>query len=208
MPCFKRRPSRRAVLEASVGLGLVLAVLLTCRFSSFAAVAASVRADTLRLHVQANSNAPDDQLLKLRVRDAVLEAAGRLFGGEADKAAALEVARASLPQLQMTAEKAVAEAGSTLPVRVYLTNMYFGTTHYADFTLPSGRYDAVRVELGAHAGKNWFCVLYPGLCLPAAEGEAAYPTAGEQQLIEGEGSPYEIRFAALEWWQRVTGGAN
>ena len=72
----KFAPPRRAVLEASVGLGLLLAVLLTCRFSSFAAVAASVRADTLRLHVQANSNGPDDQLLKFRVRDAVLETAG------------------------------------------------------------------------------------------------------------------------------------
>lgn len=197
-------PSRRAVLEASVGLGLLLAVLLTCRFSSFAAVAASVRADTLRLHVQANSNAPEDQLLKLRVRDAVLETAGRLFGGEADKEAALAAARAGLPALQMTAERAVAEAGSKLPVRVYITNMYFDTTSYTDFTLPAGRYDAVRVELGAHAGRNWFCVLYPGLCLPAAEGEAAYPSAAEQQLIT-EGSPYEIRFAALEWWERVSG---
>ena len=166
----KFAPPRRAVLEASVGLGLLLAVLLTCRFSSFAAVAASVRADTLRLHVQANSHGPDDQLLKFRVRAAVLETAGRLFGGEADKAAALEVARASLPQIQMAAETAGAEAGSSLPVRVYVTNMYFDTTGYADFTLPAGRYDAVRVELGAHAGKNWFCELYPGLSLPAAGG--------------------------------------
>ena len=104
-------------------------------------------------------------------------------------------------------QQSLAEAGSSLPVRVYVTNMYFDTTGYADFTLPAGRYDAVRVELGAHAGKNWFCVLYPGLCLPAAGGEAAYPTAAEQQLIQ-EGSPYEIRFAALEWWERVSGQAD
>ena len=57
-----------------------------------------------------------------------------------------------------------------------------------------------RAEIG-------FCVLYPGLCLPAAGGQAAYPTAAEQQLIQ-EGSPYEIRFAALEWWERVSGQAD
>lgn len=192
----------RGVAEWSVGLGLVLAVLLTCRFSSFAAVAASVRADTLRLHVQANSDAPDDQLLKLIVRDAMLEEAGRLFGTEADKAGAVELARASLPALQLAAERAVAQAGSTLPVKVYLTNMYFGTTCYSDFTLPAGRYDALRVELGAHAGKNWFCVLYPGLCLPAAGEPAVYPTSAEQELIEN-GGRYEVRFAALELWQRL-----
>lgn len=199
---MRKLKNRRGVAEWSVGLGLVLAVLLTCRFSSFAAVAASVRADTLRLHVQANSDAPDDQLLKLIVRDAMLEEAGRLFGHEADKAGAVELARASLPALQLAAERAVAQAGSTLPVKVYLTNMYFDTTCYSDFTLPAGRYDALRVELGAHAGKNWFCVLYPGLCLPAAGEPAVYPTSAEQELIEN-GGRYEVRFAALELWQRL-----
>ena len=197
-----KKIDRRSLIELSAGLGLLLAVLLTCGFSSFAKVAAHVRADTLRLHVQANSDSVEDQLLKLRVRDAVLAASAELWGGEQNKQQAMEQAQASLPRLQLLAEQTVAAAGSRLPVKVYLTNMYFATTRYTDFTLPAGSYDALRIELGAHAGKNWFCVLYPGLCLPAAEGEAAYPTSAEQQLVKSEG--YEIRFATLELWERWT----
>lgn len=196
----------RTLAECSVGLGFVLAVLLTCHMASFSALAASVRADTLRLHVQANSDSAADQQLKLIVRDAVLAEAARLFGGESSQAAALAKAGAALPALQRCAERAVAAAGSSQSVRVYLTNMYFDTTYYDDFTLPAGRYDALRVELGRHAGKNWFCVLYPALCLPAADCPAAYPAAAQQRLVHEPG--YEVRFAALEVWQHLTGAAK
>lgn len=77
---------------------------------------------------------------------------------------------------------------------------------YEDFTLPAGVYDALRVELGAHAGRNWFCVLYPGLCLPAAGEAAVYPTEAQQDLVEAP--RVEVRFAALEWLEHLTGEAG
>lgn len=203
-----RRPfsGRRAVLELSALLGLCLAVLLTGRCAGFAQTAGAVRRDTLRLHVQASSNTPAEQLRKLQVRDAVLREAKAVFAAAPDKTAALRAARAALPRLQLTAEQAYAAAGGApdAPVRVRLIEMYFATTRYAAATLPAGRYDALRIELGRHAGRNWFCVLYPALCLSAA-GEAGYPTEEEQALVEGG---YEIRFAALEWLQRLTGQAE
>lgn len=198
--------SRRAVLEVSALLGLCLAVLLSGRCLGFAQTAGAVRRDTLRLHVQASSNTPAEQLRKLQVRDAVLREAEILFAAAPDKTAALRTARAALPRLQLAAEMAYRAAGGApgSPVRVRLVEMYFATTRYAAATLPAGRYDALRVELGRHAGRNWFCVLYPALCLGAAEG-ASYPTEQEQALVEGG---YELRFAALEWLQRLTGQAD
>ena len=90
--------SRRAVLEVSAGLGLLLAVVLTCWMSSFCALADEVRANTLRLHVQANSDSEADQTLKLTVRDAVLEEAAALFAGAKAEADARRNAEESLPQ--------------------------------------------------------------------------------------------------------------
>ena len=199
------RPGRRALWEASLGLGLVLAVVLTCRMSSFCALADQVRENTLRLHVQANSDSAADQALKLAVRDAILEELGPRFAAAESEAQAAAIAQECLPELEDCVRRTLDAAHSELAVRVYLTEMYFDTTCYEDFTLPAGRYQALRVELGAHAGKNWFCVLYPGLCLPAAQG-AVYPTEAQQGLVESPG--VEVRFAALEWWQHLTGAAG
>ena len=203
---FHLRLSRRAALELSAGLGLLFAVVLTCWMSSFCALADEVRANTLRLHVQANSDSEADQALKLIVRDAVLEEMGPVFAAAESEAQAAAIAEESLPRLQACVERTLQEQGSSLSARVYLTEMYFDTTYYEDFTLPAGVYDALRVELGAHAGRNWFCVLYPGLCLPAAGEAAVYPTEAQQNLVEAP--KVEVRFAALEWLEHLTGGAK
>ena len=90
--------------------------------------------------------------------------------------------------------------GYSYPVAVRLENMYFSTREYDGFTLPAGRYDAVRVEIGAHAGKNWFCVLFPPMCVPAATSDggqdmSAYSGAEQQAVC----SSYKVGFAAVEW---------
>lgn len=191
--------------EVSFLLGLVVTIVLTTNCSSFAAAAAQVRADTLRLHVQAASDSPADQLLKLKVRDAVLQQAQQLFQDCPNQAAAKKAALAGLPKMQLAAEQVVAQQGAACSVRVKITRMSFPTTHYKTFSLPAGPYDALRVELGAAKGHNWFCVLYPALCLPAAQSNspAAWPTAQEQQLVSGG---YTIRFALLELLQKL--GSN
>ena len=191
-------------LEAAIGLGLVLAVGIS--LFQFGADCAAVRGEVLRIHILADSDAEADQALKLTVRDAVLEEAAALFAGAKDEADARRIAEESLPQLQACVERTLKEEGSSLSARVYLTEMYFDTTCYESFTLPAGVYDALRVELGAHAGRNWFCVLYPGLCLPAAGEVAVYPTEAQQNLVEAP--RVEVRFAALEWLEHLTGEAG
>lgn len=195
------KENRSWVAHVALAAGLVLSIAVSGWLGPFSAACASLRQDTLRLHVQANSNSEEDQAIKLMVRDAVLETAQTLFAGLPDQQAALETARAHLQDFQRAAERVVREEGSNQTVRVYVTNMYFPTTAYEAFTLPAGRYDALRVELGDHAGRNWFCVLYPALCLPAAQ-PAEYPEAAQQEILENS-QGYEVRFAALEAVERL-----
>lgn len=197
----KANPAKRVRRELAVLAGLLLALLLS-NFTQFASACAAVRADTLRLHILAASDSEADQALKLAVRDAILAEAGGLFAAGGTKQEALDAARRSLPLLQSIAQETLRAHGCADAVSVRLEELYFDTREYDGFTLPAGRYDAVRVELGAHAGKNWFCVLFPPLCLPAAsdtqdvpEGDVPAYSDAEQNVISG---PYRIRFATVE----------
>ncbi len=183
----------------SVLLGLALALSLSS-FTRFSAACAGVREDTLRLHILANSDSEADQELKLAVRDAILQAEGGMFAAERTKEGALRAAGADLEAIRAVAQRTVRARGYSYPVAVRLENMYFSTREYDGFTLPAGRYDAVRVEIGAHAGKNWFCVLFPPMCVPAATSDggqdmSAYSGAEQQAVC----SSYKVGFAAVEW---------
>ena len=112
----------------------------------------------------------------------------------------IEAAARSLPRIQWAARQALARLGVSAPVQVSLVNMYFGTTRYDGFALPAGRYDAVRVDIGQPGtyGRNWWCVLYPGLCAAACGG---YDDPAQTDLVCGD---YILRFRAVEWWQQLT----
>ena len=191
--------SRRICLEAALAAALFCSLAAGASFARFQAVCRQVRADTLRLHIVANSDSAWDQALKLRVRDSMLQEVSALFEKVPDQAQAVQTARRQLPRLQAAAERAVRENGSRQQVRVRLVRMRFPTTHYEGFSLPAGEYDALRIELGKAAGHNWFCVLYPGLCLPSAEC-AAYPKQAENRLITEK---CEVRLALLDWLQKI-----
>ena len=160
----------------------------------------AVRAGTLRLHIRADSDSVLDQTCKLAVRDALLELTDRLCAdaGSADEARA--AAARGLPAYRLTARETLARLGVDRPVRVSLVNMYFDTTRYEGFTLPAGRYDAVRVDIGGpdSYGRNWWCVLYPGLCGTACGG---YDDPAETDLVCGD---YILRLRVVEWWQQLT----
>lgn len=151
-------------------------------------IADQLAADTLRLHIRADTNSARDQSAKLAVRDAVL---------------ALTDARAwaaeNLVRFELTARQTLAALGIRAPVKACLVNMYFPTRRYDGGALPAGRYDAVRLDIGTRrAGRNWWCVLYPGLCRSACGG---YDTPAENDLVCGE---YIVRFRFVEWWDGLT----
>ena len=156
----------------------------------------AVCADTLRLHIRAASDAVADQSAKLRVRDAVLAVMQQCPAHSAPEARAW--AAGQLLQFQLAAQRALAAQGIRTPVRVYLVNMYFPARRYPTGQLPAGRYDAVRIDIGSGGGRNWWCVLYPGLCSFAQGG---YALPAENDLVCGQ---YILRFRLVDWAHRLT----
>lgn len=156
----------------------------------------AVCADTLRLHIRAASDAVADQSAKLRVRDAVLAVMQQCPAHSAPEARAWAAGR--LLQFQLAAQRALAAQGIRAPVRVYLVNMYFPARRYPTGQLPAGRYDAVRIDIGSGGGRNWWCVLYPGLCSFAQGG---YALPAENDLVCGQ---YILRFRLVDWAHRLT----
>lgn len=191
------RTPKRKVLELGVGLGLLLSVVLTVAAAQRGKVAAQVRADTIRLHVLANSDTIEDQLLKLEVRDAILDALPAAVTSAATPQQAAQALRTALPQLQRAADLALHQAHSAQRAAVRLETADFAARAYGSFALPGGAYTALRVELGDAQGHNWFCVLYPALCVAGATAE--YPTPQENALVFGR---YEVRFAL---WDALQG---
>ena len=158
----------------------------------------------IRLHVLANSDSQADQALKLHVRDRVLEETQRLLAPAQDAAEAADLLRANLDGLTQTAQAAVAAWGYGYPVSVRLEETWFPTRQYQGAALPAGDYLALRVLIGAAAGHNWWCVVFPSLCLPAVS-ETAQPAAALTQenyaLLTEEGAGYTFRFHPVEWWE-------
>lgn len=118
----------------------------------------------IRLHVVASSDAPADQARKLRVRDALLPEIAALTANCADATAAEAALRSALPRLRQTAFAAL---GTGETVRASLADEVFPRRDYPTFALPAGTYRALRIVLGAGEGRNWWCVAFPSLCLPA-----------------------------------------
>lgn len=184
---------RRKVLELGVGLGFLLTVVLTLGLSWRQSVADRVRSDTIRLHVLANSDTIEDQLLKLKVRDAILEALPVSVTEADTPQQAVHALKNALPALQYAANRAMQGAHSGQTAVVRLEEFDFDAKNYGTFALPGGTYTALRVELGTAQGRNWFCVLYPALCVSGATAE--YPTKAENALVFGQ---YEVRLALLD----------
>ena len=201
---FRLTKETRRKAELSVLCGLLIAGLLSV--TSFGAVCGQVREDVLRMHVIANSDSEADQAVKLKVRDAVLEAGGALFDGSMTVEDAQQVLQSDIDRLQNAAEEVLAEYGMDYGVTVEIGQDFFATRTYDDaVTLPAGVYTAVRVILGNGEGQNWWCVMFPPLCLPAAEGEATLDDAltdAEEDVVTR--SPrFEARFKIVELFEKI-----
>ena len=192
-----RRVSPRRVLEMGFALAFVLTVLFSAAAARYQAVCREICGDTLRLHILANSDTPGDQALKLQVRDAVLETVTTLTAGARTKQEAVAAVQAALPRLKAIAEQTVQGRQA---VAVRLEQRAFDAKDYGNFRLPAGEYTALRIELGKAEGHNWFCVLYPALCVGSSE--ARYENPEENALVFGG---YEVRFALLDAARTLTG---
>lgn len=193
---------KRRLLGRALVCGFVLAAL--CSFFPFAAACGQLPRDVVRLRVVANSNGAEDQAVKLLVRDAVLEEAARWYQGAGSMEEASSQLCTHLQSIAGAARQVLGEQGVGYSATAQMTEMYFPTRDYGDFRLPAGRYRTLRVTLGEGAGKNWWCVVFPSLCLPAATQEEALLTLpeGERQVVEG-GQEVQVKLKAVELWESL-----
>ena len=117
-----------------------------------------------RLHILANSNSTDDQALKLKVRDNIIEYMNTLTFENISKSEAIELEKQNIENFQKIAEKTIKDEGYLYPVNIKIDNFYFPTKVYGNITLPAGYYDALKIEIGDAVGQNWWCSLFPPLC--------------------------------------------
>ena len=162
---------------------------------------AAIYSDTVRLHILAASDSTEDQIVKLKVRDRILDKyATRLSAGTAyevkDKLSQL------LSEIQIDLNKYLCDTGYEKHVSLTLCDEWYDTRNYAGFSLPSGTYTSLKVSIGDGCGQNWWCVMYPPLCLDAAvsdnnisESISSYSKA-EEYLISKSG--YQVKFKLLE----------
>ena len=183
----------------------LVAIIAACLFSvgSFAEECRNIRRDVLRLHVVADSDSETDQKLKLLVRDEVLRKGGELFDGTLTADEAERVITPKKEELKAAAENVLRQNGCDNSVEITVGEEYFATRCYENFTMPAGVYTAVRVNIGCAEGQNWWCVMFPPLCLPAASADAdAFFTEGEMKVISS--SPeYEPRFKIVEIIEKI-----
>ena len=132
--------------------------------SYVSAISTNLSEAVFRLHVIANSDTDEDQSLKLKVRDSLLNYMNELCSNCSTKQEAISIAETHKADFQRIAEETIANNGYNYSVKININNFYFPTKNYGDISLPAGMYDALRVEIGKANGQNWWCVMFPSLC--------------------------------------------
>ena len=192
-------------IEASV-----LAALLICfvlNISSFSEECRNIRSKMLRMHVIANSDSDIDQELKLKVRDAVLAEGKEIFDGSVTADDAKSKILPETERLRKAALTVIENEGFSYDVKITVGNEYFNTRTYDNsVTLPAGYYTAGKVIIGEGKGHNWWCVMFPPMCLPAASKECEISDVLEKeevQIVEG-GSKYKFKFKIVEIYEKIS----
>lgn len=190
-------------IKISVTVGIVVAILFS--ICSFAKTSEEIRSDVLRLHVIANSDTSVDQNLKLRLRDYILQEGKDIFNGSVNVENAVKKIEPVLPELEKSAKAFVNRAGFDYDVKISLSNEYFTTRTYETVTLPAGKYLALRVVIGSGEGHNWWCVMFPPMCVPAADKKDEIENVfSEKEIKLVESKPkYEPRFKVVEIYEQL-----
>ena len=181
-------------IEPALAIGLAVALIIGAKAD---AMQKDISSRMLRLHVIANSDSDFDQAEKMHIRDLVFNKANELT----KSAKTLDDAKSALSR-NLDTLVSCAAVGTNRPVRAEITTMYFPTREYDTFTLPAGEYEALRIIIGEGKGRNWWCVMFPPLCLNAAEAIEIAESSGlsddEISLISKGKNAYRYKFKFLE----------
>ena len=185
-------------IDISVFITLIICIIATVSFENDCK---GIREEVLRLHVIANSDEDYDQELKLKVRDAVLKSGEAVFSGSEDILSVESEIADKKDVILYSAVETIRSLGYDYDVKIELARSYFPTRTYDNLTLPAGYYKAVRVIIGEGKGKNWWCIMFPPLCLPSATKKDEIISdflSDEEMDIVTSDPDYEVRFWIVE----------
>ena len=196
-------------MKKAITFSLAAVLVLILLFGYSTSVNSSLSQNIVRLHILANSDSSEDQLLKIKVRDALLEHSRNEFTKKSQVLSQLDL-------YKQIAEKTISDNGYSYPVTVEYGNFAFPTKEYKNIRLPAGNYDAVRVKIGNAEGQNWWCVMFPPLCFVDGTTDSKYAeeklsTSLNKESYDiitahaGNGSiPVEIKFKIVELFGKLT----
>lgn len=196
----------KTVKIAAADLVMLIALLLIVAGSSVKALSAEAKEicnNTLRLHMLANSDSNEDQSLKLKLRDALLAEYSTALAWSGGIDQAVEATAEKLPEIEAFLEQKALELGYAYPIKASLVGMHFDTRVYSDqVTMPAGYYQALRITIGEGKGQNWWCVMYPPLCIPAATPQDA-KTIEDKIAHLNSNTKFIPKFAIIELTQEL-----
>ena len=182
----------------------ILMILVATLFAAVIPTEAegAVYADTVRLHILAESDSTEDQMLKLMLRDTVLAEFGQELSQATNADGARDMLGGRLSEIEDFCEGKIREHGYDYAVSVTLDEEWYDTREYEGFTLPSGTYTSLRIVIGSGSGQNWWCVMFPPLCLDAAVEDAPSDDAvkkySDEEITLISGNGYNAKFKILE----------
>lgn len=191
---------KRVLTSVFLAIGAAF-FFFTGGFLTFAENCEEVCSEVLRLHIPANSDSEEDQAIKLRLRDYVLSEFSGELGECGNLEEAEEKARELLPEIERKSTEFLEENGFSYGAKAELVTMDFTTREYDRLILPAGKYRAIRITLGSGEGHNWWCVIFPQLCLPAACEIPENENAEEVLASFGKPQGITLKFAIFEWFQ-------
>ncbi len=189
-------------IRLSILFGLISAILLSV--ANFNALCDDLRQNILRLHIIANSDSDEDQALKLEIRDEILAKTDDLFLNVTDLEDAEAKVGDSLEIFTDIANGVIEQNGFNYRAEAYLDKSYFDTRVYDDFTLPAGYYPSLIIKLGKAEGKNWWCVVFPTVCIPAAaKGDLSDSVKEQSAAAAKQSERYVMRFKTVEIYEKI-----
>lgn len=193
---------KRKNIELSILFGLVFAVVLS--FTGFDAACKDIRENVVRLHIVANSDTKTDQAVKLKVRDAILENSENIFLNAENYENAVKECKENLDFFEDIANTVLKENGFNYTATAEFKTTYFKTREYETFTLPAGNYEALNIKLGKNEGKNWWCVVFPSVCIPAASQTDLSKSVSEKGVeITSNPQKYVMKFKIIEIYEDI-----
>ncbi len=195
-----KKSTMKALIFFGIGFLMIAALIPVAK-------AENLYNSVIRIHVIANSDEKEDQEDKLAVRDAILAFSEHFVLGKNAEEAKKEV-EGRLDEIRIIAENKLKSLGKDHTVKVLLTKEKYPTRHYDSFSLPAGEYLSLQVKIGEAKGKNWWCVLFPPMCLQSATSpEDALVGVGMDQenakCITRDGKRYRVRFKIIELWTKT-----